>query len=181
MWRLDPKEGWVPKNWCFWAVVLEKTLESPLNCKAIKPVNPKGNQSWILIGRTDSEAEVSILWPPDVKGWLIEKDSDAGKDWRQKNRVEEDEVVRWYHRLNGHELSKLWEMVEDREAWRAAVHEVIKSWTRLSNWTKTTRGRSCSRGDRGKHFWNSMLIKNWHSENEHTIIKLTSYHDECRK
>ena len=82
MWELDHKEGWVPKNWCFWAVVLEKTLESPLDYKEIKPVNPKGNQPWIFIGRTDDEAEASILWPPDVKSGLIRKDPDAGKDWR---------------------------------------------------------------------------------------------------
>ena len=81
MWELDHKESWVPKNWCFWIVVLDKTLESPLDCKEIQPVHPKGNQFWILIGRTDAEAETPILWPPDVKNWLIWKDPDAGKDW----------------------------------------------------------------------------------------------------
>ena len=84
MWELDHKESWVPKNWCFWTVVSEKILESPLDCKEIKPVNPKGNQSWIFIGRTDDEAETPILWPPDAKSWLIRKDPDAGKDWRQE-------------------------------------------------------------------------------------------------
>ena len=84
MWELDHKEGWAPKNWCFWTVVLEKTLESPLYCKEIQPVNPEGNQPYIVIGRTVAEAEVPILWLPDVKGWLLGKDSDAGKDWRQK-------------------------------------------------------------------------------------------------
>ena len=94
MWELDYIEGWVLKNWYFWTVVLEKTLESPLDCKEIKPVNPKGNQSWIFIGRTDAEAEASILWPPDVKSQLIGKDPDAGKDRRQKNKgVAEDEMV----------------------------------------------------------------------------------------
>ena len=94
MWELDRKEGWAPKNWSFWTVMLEKTLESPLDSEEIKPVNPKGNQSWILIGRTDAEAEAPILWPPDAKIWLIEKDPDTGKDWRQeKKRVTEDEMV----------------------------------------------------------------------------------------
>ena len=86
MWELDHKEGWVPKNWCFWTVVLEKTLESPLDCKEIKPVNPKGNQPWIFIGKTDAEGEAPILWPPDAKNWLIGKDPDAGKDWRQEEK-----------------------------------------------------------------------------------------------
>ena len=94
MWELDHKEGWALKNWCFWTVVLEKTLESPLDCKEIQPVNPKGNLSWIFIGRTDVEAETLILWPPDVKSWLISKDPDAGKDWRQEEKgTTEDEMV----------------------------------------------------------------------------------------
>ena len=96
--------GWVPKNWCFWAVVLEKTLEGPLDCKEIQPVYPKGNQFWIFIGRTDAEAETPIVWPPDVKNWLFCKGPDAGKDWRQKEKgTTEDEMVGWHHRLNGHE------------------------------------------------------------------------------
>ena len=98
------KEGWVPKNWCFQIVVLEKTLESPLDCKEIRPVHPKGNQSWIFIGRIDADAETAILWPPDAKNWLIWKDPDAGKDWRQKEKgTTEDEMVGWHHWLNGHE------------------------------------------------------------------------------
>ena len=106
MWELDHKEGWVPKNWCFWTVVLEKTLESPLDCKEIKPVNPKGNQPWVFIGRTDGEAEAPILWPPDAKNWLIWKDPDAGKDWRQEEKgMREDEMVVWHHWLNGHEFA----------------------------------------------------------------------------
>ena len=105
MWEVDYKESWVPKNWCFWTVVLEKTLESPLDCKEIQPVHPKGNQFWIFIGRTDAEAEIPILWPPDVKNWLIWKDPDAGKDWRwEKKGTTEDEIVGWHHRLNGHEF-----------------------------------------------------------------------------
>ena len=105
MWELDCEEGWVPKNWYLWTVVLEKTLESPLNCKVIQPVHPKGNQSWVFIGRTDVEAETPILWPPDAKSWLICKDPDAGKDWGQEEKgTTEDEMVGWHHRLNGHEF-----------------------------------------------------------------------------
>ena len=102
MWELDYKESWEPKNWCFWTVVLEKTLESPLDCKEIKPVHPK-DQSWVFTGRTDVEAETPILWPPDVKSWFIGKDPDAGKDWGQKEKgMTENEMVGWHHRLNAH-------------------------------------------------------------------------------
>ena len=105
MWELDYKERWAPKNWCFWIVVLEKTLESPLDCKEIQPVHPKGNQSWVFIGRTDAEGETPILWPPDAKSWLIGKDPDAGKNWGQEEEgTTEDEMVGWHHRLNGHEF-----------------------------------------------------------------------------
>ena len=105
MWELDYKESWAPKNWCFWTVVLEKTPESPLDCKEIKPVHPKGNQSWIFIERTD--AETPILWPPDEKNWLIGKDPDAGKNWgEEKKGMAEDEMVGWHHRLNGHEFEQ---------------------------------------------------------------------------
>ena len=104
-WELDYKEDWVPQNCCFWTVVLEKTLGSPLDCKEIKPVHPKGNQSWIFIGRTDAEAETPILWPPDVKNWLIGNDPDAGKDWKQEEKGRtEDETIGWHHRLNEHEF-----------------------------------------------------------------------------
>ena len=107
MWELDYKESWALKNWCFWTVVLEKTLESPLDCKKLKPVNPKGNQSWILIGRTDAEAEAPILWPPDVKSQLIEKDPVAEKDWRQEEKgAAGDEMVGWHHWLSGHEYEE---------------------------------------------------------------------------
>ena len=105
MWELDYKEIWVPKNCCFWSVVLDKTLESLLDCKEIPPVHPKGNQSWMFIGRTGAEAEAPILWPPDVKSCLIWKDPDVGKDWGQEEKgTTEDEMVRWNHRLNGHEF-----------------------------------------------------------------------------
>ena len=107
MWELDYKESWVQKNWCFWTVVLVKTLESPLDCKEIQPVYPKGNQSWIFVGRTDVEAEIPILWPSDVKNWLIGKDPDAGKDWRQKEKgTKENEIVGWHHWLNGYEFQQ---------------------------------------------------------------------------
>ena len=106
MWELDYKESWAPKNWCFWTVALEKTLESPLDCKEIQPVHPKGNQSWVFIGRTDVEAETPIVWPTDVKSWLIGKDPDSGKDWRQEKGTTEDEMVGWHHWLDGYEFEK---------------------------------------------------------------------------
>ena len=105
MWELDYKPSWAQKNWWFWIVALEKILESPLDCKEIQPVHPKGNQSWVFIGRIDLEAETSVLWPPDAKSWLIWKDPDAGKDWGQEEkRMTEDEMAGWHHRLNGHEF-----------------------------------------------------------------------------
>ena len=106
MWELDHKESWALKNWCFWTVVLEKTLETPLACK-IKPVKPKGNKSWLFIGRTDIEAETPILWSPDAKNWFIGKDPDAGKDWRREEKgMTEDDIAGWHHRLCGHEFEQ---------------------------------------------------------------------------
>ena len=131
--ELDHKEGWMSKNWSFWTVVLKKTLESPLECKEIKPVNPKGNQSWIFIGRTDAETEAPVLWPSDAESRLIGKDPGAGKYWSKRRRG--------WQRLNniidsmGRNLRKLRETVKDREAWNAAVHGFAQSWTRLSDWT----------------------------------------------
>ena len=105
MWELDYKESWALKNWCFWTVVLEKTLESPMDCKEIQTVHPKGNQPWIFIGRTDVKAETPVFWPPDVKNWPIGKNPDAGKDWRQEETgTTEEEMVGWYHLPNGHEF-----------------------------------------------------------------------------
>ena len=130
------KEGWVQENWCSWTVVLEKTLETPLECKEIKPVNPKGNQPWIFIGRSDAEAEAPILGPPDAKNWLTGADPDAGQDWGQE--VRRCQRIRWLDgiiNLRDVSLSKLQGLVMNRESCFAAVHGVAKSWIRLSDWT----------------------------------------------
>ena len=138
--KLDHKEVWAPKNWCFWTVVLEKILESPLDCKEIKPVNPKRNQPWILIGKIDAEAEAPILWPPDVKSWLLEKTLRLGKTKGKRRRGWQR--TRWLDGIPDSKymiLSKLWVMVKDRENWRAAVHGVAKSPTWLRDWTRSMK------------------------------------------
>ena len=144
IWELDHKESWVPKNSCFWTVVLEKTLESPLDCKEIKPVHPKGNQSWVFTGRTDAEAETPILCPPDVKNWLIGKDHNAGKDWRQEEKgMTEDEMVGWHHHLKGHEFEQALGVGDGQgglaccDSWGCKESDTSEqlNWTELKNYS----------------------------------------------
>ena len=141
MWELDYKESWVPKNWCFWTVVLEKTLESHLDCKKIQPVHPKGKQSWILIGRSDVETKTPILWPPDAKNWLIWKDLDAGRDWRREEKgTTEEEMVGWHHHLT-------WISVNSGSWWWTGRPDVLQSmglqrvrhnWATELTWSQRT-------------------------------------------
>ena len=139
MWESDCEKSWVLKNWCFWTVVLEKTLESLLDCKDIQPVHSEGNQPWYFFERTDAKAETPVLWPPHAKSWLIGKDSEGGRDWGQEEKgTTEDEMAGWHHQLNGREFE--WTLVDGDgqrgEAWRAAIHGVTKSQTWLNNWTE---------------------------------------------
>ena len=137
MWELDCEESWVPENWCFWTVVLEKTLESPLDCKEIQPVHSKGNQSWVFIGSTDAEAETPVLWPPHVKSWLIGKDSDAGRDWgREEKGMTEDEMVGWHQPTR-----RTWVWVNSRSWWwigRPAVLWFMGSQRVRHDWVNWT-------------------------------------------
>ena len=137
MWELDCKESWVPKNWCFRIVVLEKTLERPLDCKEIQPVHLKGYQSWVFTGRTDVKAETPILWPPDAKSWLIWKDPDAGKDWGQEEKgTTEDETVGWHHWLNGHEFRWTQGVGDGQGGLAYCSRQGRKSRIWLSDWTE---------------------------------------------
>ena len=132
MWELDCEQSWAPQNWCFWTVVLEKTLESPLDCKEVQPVHPKGDQSWVFIGRTDAEAETLILWPPHAKSWLIGKDLDAGRGWGQEEKgMTDDEMAGWHHDLTDMSLSKLQELVL---AGRPGVLQFMGSQRVRHNW-----------------------------------------------
>ena len=137
MWELDCEEGWALKNWGFWTVVLEKTLESPLDCKEIQPVHSEVDQPWVFFARKDAKAETPVLWPPHAKSWLIGKDSDAGRDWGQEEKgTTEDEMLDGITDSVDMSLSELRELVRNREPWRAASHGVAKSWTRLWDWTE---------------------------------------------
>ena len=161
MWELDYWEDWVQKNWCFWTVVLEKILESPLDCKEIQPVHPKGNQSWIFIRRTDAEVETPVLWPPDAMNWPIGKDPDAGKDqrWEEKGMAE-DEMVGWHHRLNGHEFEQAL-AVDDRQEGLACC----SPWdcreldmTEWLNWTELTKKKKEKKERKEKKLFGKCLI-----------------------
>ena len=138
MWELDCEGGWAPKNWCFWTVVLEKTLESPLGCKEIQPVHSKGDQPWDFFGRNDAKAETPVLWPPHAKSWLIGKDPDAGRNWRQEEKgTTEDEMAGWHHWLDGHESGSWWwtgrpgvlQFIGSQRVWHGWVTEL--NWTEL--------------------------------------------------
>ena len=140
--ELDYKERWAPKNWCFWTMVLEKTLESPWDCKRIQPVHPKGNQSWIFIGRSDAEAETPIFWPPNEKNWFLGKDPDAEKDWRQEEKgTTEDEMVGWHHWLDGHELEQVPGVGDGLGRLVCGSPRVAKSQTQLRDWTELIIGK----------------------------------------
>ena len=175
MWALDHKESWVLKNWCFWTVVLEKTLESPLDCKEIKPIKPKGNQYWIFIGKTDVEVETSILWPADEKRWLIGKDPDAGEDWRQEEKgMTEDEMVGWV--VSPTQWTWVW--ASSKRWWRTGKTGMLQSMglqrvrtERLNNW----EGKEC-RDKGGQSGNNSVAIKQSPSFSWRYIITIWHIH-----
>ena len=166
MWELDYKESWALKNWCFWTVMLEKTLESPLDCKEIQPVHPKGDQSWVFIGRTDVEAETLVLWPPDAKSWLVWKDPDAGKDWREEEKgTTEDEMVGCHHQLDGYEFG--WTLgVGDGQGglvcYGSWVAKIGHNWATELNWTYPfSRGSSWPRNQARVSCIAGRFFTNW--------------------
>jgi len=163
MWKVNHKEGWTLINWCFWTVVLEKTLESPLDCMEIKPIHPKGNQSWIFIGKTDAEAEAPKPWPPDAKNWLITNNPDTGKDWRQEEKgMKEDEMVGWHHSLNGHEFEQAPGVGDGQEIlaccnpWDLRVrHDWVTELNLYVNWLKMTYAK----GKNQTEIYRSILVR----------------------
>ena len=161
MWELDYKESWMPKNWCFWTVVLEKTLESPLDCKKIQPVHPKGDQSWVFFGGNDAKGEAPIHWPPHAKRWLIWEDPDAGKDWGQEEKgMTEDEMAGWHHRLNGHGFG--WTLGVGDGTRRPGVLQFMGSqrirhdWVTELNWTQLLQFRNLFLSLKWLHGWQSL-------------------------
>ena len=176
MWELDYKESWALKNECFCTVVLEKTLESPLDCKEIQPVHPKANQSWIFIGRTDVEAEAPILWPPDAKNWLTGKDPDAGQDWRQEEKgMTEDEMIGWHHQLDGHEFEQALGAGDGQgglaccSPWGHKESDTLWDWTELNRewteqWLLMVEGALGCKEAAWEHFvwwWNCLVSWLW--------------------
>ena len=171
MWELDHKESWALKNWCLWTVVLEKTLESPLDFKDIKPVNPKGNQCWIVIGRTDAEVEALILWPHDGKNWLIGKDPDAEKYWRQEKEMTENDMIGWYHQLNWYEPEQAAGDDEGQGSlmccspWDCKESDMTE-WLNWTDWLKEHYMYS-KKGE-----WIHLRLVTWLIEVHHTIKKI---------
>ena len=168
MWQLDCEESWGPKNWCFWTVVLEKTLESPLDCKEVQPVHSEGDQSWLFIGRTDAKAETPVVWPPHAKSWLIGKDSDAGRDWQKEKGMTEDEMARWHHQLDGYEFE--WTPgVGDGQgglaccnSWCRKLSETTErlNWTELNDIWERRQKQTFSWKYLSIHFFKSLRVNN---------------------
>ena len=173
MWELDYKESWVPKSWCFWTVVLEKTLESPLDYKEIQPVHPKGNKSWIFIERTDAEAETPLLWPPDVKTWLLGKKAWC---WERLKAEGEWDDRRWDGWMaSPTQWAWVWELVKDREAWHGALHGEAKSRTQLSDWTELDWCRRIINSSIESLYWRTVLIYIYNSLPFNLDLKISAH------